>query len=155
MVLLVLARNAVHQNHVVLQEEKMSERELPTKVCPLCNSNPAWGFYSPSRVCCTNGECQLSRVTVTVAQWNTRPLEDKLRADLARRDDLIKRLVEDGERLADKEMVVDGQLSVCKHNFNCGGYNKYNKAAKEIYTHAPDCPITLHRALMKEIGGEK
>ena len=61
-------------------------------------------------------------------QIQSQAIED-LRADLARRDDLIKRLVEDGERLY-------GKLS---------NLVSHDKAYEEIYE--------LHRALMKEVEG--
>ena len=64
---------------------------------------------------------------------------DALRADLARRDDLIKRLVEDANRLA-VEKTKGGHEGWC---FYCAC----------SYDHAPDCPITLHRALTKEVEG--
>ena len=69
---------------------------------------------------------------------------DKATADLARRDDLIKRLVEDGERLATAYSYT-----------NCVGETTcvYCGQFADPDDHAPDCPITLHRALMKEVEG--
>lgn len=82
--------------------------------------------------------------------WQVR----ELRADLSRRDDLIKRLVEDGDRLAQAEtgMLVDcdEEYIYCLHSNACGGHT-YQKGVD--FVHSPDCPITLHRALMKEMGG--
>ena len=70
----------------------------------------------------------------------------QLEAGLARRDEIIARLKENGERLAarpypfiDVEHVESGTY--------CHYCHKSNK-----FDHTPDCPITLHRALMKELG---
>ncbi len=64
---------------------------------------------------------------------------------LSRRDEIIARLKENGERLAarpypfiDVEHVESGTY--------CHYCHKSNK-----FDHTPDCPITLHRALMKEL----
>ncbi len=68
-----------------------------------------------------------------------------LRAELARRDEIIKRLKEDGERLAKRSGYWDdyGNCYSCVHED--GLYEPV------LYDHTPDCPITLHRALMKEL----
>ena len=65
---------------------------------------------------------------------------------LSRRDEIIARLKEDAERLAGKliSMYAD-EMYECSY---CG--HGVSKSPDEI-EHAPDCPITLHRALMKEI----
>jgi len=61
-----------------------------------------------------------------------------LEADLARRDEIIARLKEDAERLADGMIISpENEGDFCSY---CGGME-----------HVDDCPITLHRALMKEL----
>ncbi len=63
---------------------------------------------------------------------------DDLQADLARRDEIIARLKEDAERLADGMIISpENEGDFCSY---CGGME-----------HVDDCPITLHRALMKEL----
>jgi len=86
-----------------------------------------------------------------LASWKVdayKLLEDnhKLEAELARRDEIITRLKEDAERLAGKliSMYAD-EMYECSY---CG--HGVSKSPDEI-DHAPDCPITLHRALMKEL----
>ena len=62
----------------------------------------------------------------------------RLNADLARRDEIIARLKEDAERLADGMIISpENEGDFCSY---CGGME-----------HVDDCPITLHRALMKEV----
>ena len=62
----------------------------------------------------------------------------RLNADLARRDEIIARLKEDAERLADGMIISpENEGDFCSY---CGGME-----------HVDDCPITLHRALMKEL----
>lgn len=62
----------------------------------------------------------------------------ELRAELARRDEIIARLKEDAERLADGMIISpENEGDFCSY---CGGME-----------HVDDCPITLHRALMKEL----
>jgi rubrerythrin len=70
----------------------------------------------------------------------------ELKSELARRDEIITRLKEDGERLAGKliSMYAD-EMYECSY---CG--HGVSKSPDEI-DHTPDCPITLHRALMKEL----
>ena len=71
---------------------------------------------------------------------------DKLRSEIARRDKIITRLKEDAERLVGKliSMYAD-EMYECSY---CG--HGVSKSPDEI-KHTHDCPITLHRALMKEL----
>lgn len=63
---------------------------------------------------------------------------NRLNADLARRDEIIARLKKDAERLADGMIISpENEGDFCSY---CGGME-----------HVDDCPITLHRALMKEV----
>ena len=64
-----------------------------------------------------------------------------LEAELARLTALVERLKEDAERLADGMIISpENEGDFCSY---CGGME-----------HVDDCPITLHRALMKELGHE-
>jgi len=68
-------------------------------------------------------------------------LIEELRAELARLTALVERLKEDAERLADGMIISpENEGDFCSY---CGGME-----------HVDDCPITLHRALMKELGHE-
>lgn len=70
----------------------------------------------------------------------------KLEAQLARRDEIITRLKEDGDRLASTYVI-----EVFPHEWVCrGGCHHWARFGEQI-EHSPDCPITLHRALMKEL----
>jgi len=70
----------------------------------------------------------------------------KLEAELARRDEIIARLKEDGERLASTYVI-----EVFPHEWVCrGGCHHWARFGEQI-EHSPDCPITLHRALMNEL----
>jgi len=56
--------------------------------CPFCGTLPqanAWIFrgISETRYFCPNQECPLSVRTVTLEEWNTRPIEDALRLRIA------------------------------------------------------------------------
>lgn len=62
----------------------------------------------------------------------------QLEAELARRDEIIARLKEDGERMAEEHTDFDGYVDTCRY---CGNKN----------THEDDCAYVLHRALMKEL----
>jgi hypothetical protein len=74
---------------------------------------------------------------------------DDLKAELARRDDLIKRLVEDGERFEKRaiayvypdETPPYYECQLCFHDAD----------EPDNILHDKSCPITLHRALMKEL----
>ena len=67
---------------------------------------------------------------------NTVCMEQKHK--IARRDEIITRLKEDAERLADGMIISpENEGDFCSY---CGGME-----------HVDDCPITLHRALMKEL----
>ena len=108
---------------------------------------------------------------IVANNWNTRPIEDALNAriaelekrtaglhyanavcmemkhELVRRDEIIARLKEDAERLATRAVYWDdyGNEYECIH-LECSGHSE-----NILFDHAPDCPITLHRALMKEL----
>jgi hypothetical protein len=65
---------------------------------------------------------------------------------VARRDEIIKRLKEDAERLASTYVI-----EVFPHEWVCrGGCHHWARFGEQI-EHSPDCPITLHRALMNEL----
>ena len=67
-------------------------------------------------------------------------------AEIARRDEIITRLKEDGERLASNYVI-----EAFPHEWVCrGGCHHWARFGEQI-DHAPDCPIILHRALMKEL----
>jgi len=67
-------------------------------------------------------------------------------AELTRRDEIIARLKEDAERLASTYVI-----EVFPHEWVCrGGCHHWARFGEQI-EHSPDCPITLHRALMKEL----
>ena len=71
---------------------------------------------------------------------------EELEKEIARRDEIITRLKEDAERLAATYVV-----EVFPHEWVCrGGCHHWARFGEQI-DHAPDCPITLHRALMKEL----
>jgi len=65
---------------------------------------------------------------------------------IARRDEIIARLKEAGDRLASTYVI-----EVFPHEWVCrGGCHHWARFGEQI-EHSPDCPITLHRALMKEL----
>jgi len=120
------------------------------KPCPFCGTQldpqenqAVWDseqFYEHPKV----EDCHLSGLMFPEKFWNTRPIEDKLQAELARRDEIITRLKEDGERLwniADTYSLGGGCMG-CKL--------EGIPSPENVWGHTPDCPITLHRALMKE-----
>jgi chromosome segregation ATPase len=68
---------------------------------------------------------------------------------IARRDEIIARLKEAGDRLASTYVI-----EVFPHEWVCrGGCHHWARFGEQI-EHSPDCPITLHRALMKELEEE-
>jgi len=76
--------------------------------------------------------------------WDCRIAQ--VEGELARRDEIIARLKEDGERLASTYVI-----EVFPHEWVCrGGCHHWARFGEQI-EHSPDCPITLHRALMKEL----
>ena len=71
---------------------------------------------------------------------------DELRAENARLTALVERLKEDAERLASTYVI-----EVFPHEWVCrGGCHHWARFGEQI-EHSPDCPIALHRALMKEL----
>jgi len=83
--------------------------------------------------------------TMIGEHYNFRDCANYLKAELARRDEIIARLKEDGERLA-KKPKYERYLG-CYYCLYCDDIG----VEIEEVAHAPDCPITLHRALMKEL----
>jgi len=66
--------------------------------------------------------------------------------EIARKDAIIVLLKEDAERLA-STIVIEA----FPHEWVCrGGCHHWGRFGEQI-EHAPDCPIALHRALMKEL----
>ena len=142
------------------------------KPCPFCGSGEV--FYKHALSC--EVECDNCGASMHSGDWNTRPVEDELRAELARRneernsladenrmlseriqrlvegvksrDKIISRLKEDGESLA--SIAIGGVSQIAEDYWECPYCMDMAYDVADIH-HAPDCPITLHRALMKEI----
>ena len=124
------------------------------KACPFCGTSVVGIEYDGLYrwVECGNMDCNAAGKVfafltdvgnadhIVANNWNTRPIEDGLRAELASRDEIITRLKEDAERLA-----------VEQNYFCCQKHEAYMCHFEETDAHNPDCPITLHRALMKEL----
>ena len=72
----------------------------------------------------------------------------QLEAELARRDELIKRLVEDAKALAIMPYYTNDIIDL-----DVGGYCRYCHKSQES-GHADFCEIVLHRALMQELEKE-
>ena len=82
-------------------------------------------------------EAELARRTASLHYANTVCMEQK---------HVIDRLKEDAERLASNYVI-----EAFPHEWVCrGGCHHWARFGEQI-DHAPDCPITLHRALMKEL----
>ena len=71
-----------------------------------------------AEVTCENERC-INGWYLSPKAWNTRPIEDALRAQLAARDALMERLVEAGHLLCDYAILVsvdhpigDGQMAI-------------------------------------------
>jgi hypothetical protein len=80
------------------------------KPCPFCGTLPqanAWIFrgISETRYFCPNQECPLSVRTVTLEEWNTRPIEDALNARIAELE-AARRWIPVGERLPEEKQSV-------------------------------------------------
>ena len=94
----------------------MSEELRP---CPFCGTLPqanTWIFrgISETRYFCPNQECPLSVRTVTLEQWNSRPIEDVLNKRIAELEAMVKRLM----RMVEDRFVLlgnslDGHLQDC------------------------------------------
>lgn len=57
------------------------------KPCPFCNSEPELQevkFYGDEYVTCVSFDCSLFQVSFAPQSWNTRPHENKLKADAVR-----------------------------------------------------------------------
>ena len=79
------------------QEEKPEQERGELKPCPFCGTLPqanAWIFrgISETRYFCPNQECPLSVRTVTLEEWNTRPIEDALKARIVELEKLVDEL---------------------------------------------------------------
>jgi len=72
----------------------------------------------------------------------------RLKSELARRDEIITRLKEDAESLS--SVVIGGVTRDAEDYWECPYCMAMAYNAGDIH-HSPDCPVTLHRALMKEL----
>jgi hypothetical protein len=109
------------------------------KSCPICNTIPKVGGGMIVHPLC---DC-FDEKYIEFDAWQSRPIEDELRAEIARRDEIITRLKEDGERLAKVNLYDIEIYNQCPFCFTDLEYDNT--------VHQVDCPITIHRALMKEL----
>lgn len=138
------------------------------KSCPICNTIPKVGGGMIVHPLC---DC-FDEKYIEFDAWQSRHIEDELRAEIARRDEelaltekklcnidrsaraeiarltaIIARLKEDGERLASGYEQVSREAVpycvVCKKD----AFSGYLGQIK----HDDWCPITLHRALMEKL----
>lgn len=145
--------------------DKNANTEIHKEFCPNCEAETPCTHEAELFVCDICGEdfakyivsrnCNVSDVSMTrdvstdiktpSSIENTNP--DYYKQELARRDEIIARLKEDAERLATRAVYWDdyGKEYECIY-LECGGHSE-----NILFDHAPDCPITLHRALMKEL----
>jgi len=134
----------VHWNCRPLDVKQEAERN---QFCPNCEAETPCTHEAELFVCDICGEdfakyivlrnCTLPDVSMT---------RDVTTPEPASRDEIITRLKEDAERLAATYVV-----EVFPHEWVCrGGCHHWARFGEQI-DHAPDCPITLHRALMKEL----
>ena len=121
------------------------------KACPFCGTSVVGIEYDGLYrwVECGNMDCNAAGKVfafltdvgnadhIVANNWNTRPIEDGLRAELASRDEIITRLKEDAERLA-----------VEQNYFCCQKHEAYMCHFEETDAHNPDCPIVLHLSLI-------
>ena len=77
----------------------------------------------------------------------------ELRVELARRDEIIARLKEDGERMANSDYRLPSGVTKCPYCSKADWTIRPDGKSTEIH-HSPDCPITLHRALIAELEKE-
>ena len=78
---------------------------------------------------------------IVANNWNTRPIEDGLRAELARLTALVERLKEDAERLAKYCQHIPMPDTTCGMS-SSGAWNCNCGATEAFY---------IHRTLMKEL----
>ena len=78
---------------------------------------------------------------------------EHLNAELARRDEIIARLKEDGERMANSDYRLPSGVTKCPYCSKADWTIRPDGKSTEIH-HSPDCPITLHRALIAELEKE-
>ena len=83
--------------------------------------------------------------------WDCRIAQ--LEAELARRDEIIRRLKEDGERMANSDYRLPSGVTKCPYCSKADWTIRPDGKSTEIH-HSPDCPITLHRALIAELEKE-
>ena len=70
---------------------------------------------------------------------------EALEAELTRRDEIITRLKEDGEQLFNHPMFNQDYWTMCPY---CD--STHHGIGKPL-RHKDTCPVTLHRALMREL----
>ena len=120
--------------------------EAELYVCDICGED--FAKYIVSRNCTlpdvSTTQDVLTDIKTPRSIENNNP--DYYKQELASRDEIIARLKEDAERLASNYVI-----EAFPHEWVCrGGCHHWARFGEQI-DHAPDCPITLHRALMKEL----
>ena len=70
---------------------------------------------------------------------------EALKAEIARRDEIITRLKEDGEQLFNHPMFNQDYWTMCPY---C---DSTHHGIGNPLRHKDTCPVILHRALMKEL----
>jgi len=128
------------------EAETPCTHEAELFVCDICGED--FAKYIVSRNCNVSDVSMTRDVSIDIKTptsiENTNP--DYYKQELSRRDEIIARLKEDGERLASTYVI-----EVFPHEWVCrGGCHHWARFGEQI-EHSPDCPITLHRTLMKEL----
>lgn len=75
---------------------------------------------------------------------------DDSHSKIAKLERIITKLKEDGERLATPTDTIDGKM-YCRH---CVGWGWADEGVNAM-SHASDCPVELHRQLLKKIEEEE
>ena len=89
------------------------------KSCPFCGSKPVPTYANKNRFCCPTNHCPNAYYPFTVEQWNTRPIEDTIRASCAEWKADTKRLAEliEAQLNAYDLMGCDGVKSITEEGY--------------------------------------
>jgi len=103
------------------------------KPCPFCGELPT-KHRKYSEVDCRVWLCPLQSIVVPISQWNTRPIEDQLRAELEKLGEAYDQMQEDWMHTEDNNDQLHNAIGCAIYELKEGNPNLAREILEEVYT---------------------
>ena len=114
-----------------------------TKLCPFCGSaaSETVNWFSEPAVCCANENCELTYVALPPVIWNTRPIEDALRALIGEMEAQLAAAIHHGAALT--LLLNEWQIDLDKASIQLAAVPRWIRITDDPATWPPDARVQI------------